>query len=114
MAEAQAQIVGHMVRFLPEEEKPHPSGHATVKLHPKLGAFVLVIVEDPRHYHTLASRLNEKRLSKDEEPNLELKGSTMEALQKMYQFGTTIRVRSRTESRADGTQVLRYSLIEKE
>lgn len=105
-----AQVIGHMVRFLPKEEKPHRSGNATTVLHPKIGAFVLVVVDDPKHYHALSSRMLEKPLDQDADPGSESTAPIMAALQKAYPFGTMIKVRAKQDDR---TNTMRYSLIEK-
>ena len=108
MSQATVQIVGHMVRFMPEEEKLHYGGRATLQLHAKVGAFVLVVADDPKHYHTLASRVHEKDNVK-EDPGPEVTGPVMESLQKAFPFGTKITVGSRKDDR----QITRYFLLEK-
>ena len=49
-AEVSAQIIGHMVRFMPKEEKKIRGTKDTRIMAPKVGAFVIVVVDDPAHY----------------------------------------------------------------
>lgn len=105
MKDVTAEVVGHMVRFLPRQEHEHKSGNATTVLHPKLGRYILVCVEgEINQWHTLTVSLD--RWDKEMPPEVVDKEAVMDRLRKEYPCFTAITLKEKKDDKG----VKRFSL----
>ena len=106
----QGRVVGHVVRFLPQQKKDRGGG-VTILKKPKIGAFVTIQVDDKRVY-TVPCRASEHLLVNGEAPSEEMHREVNEHLVQSHPFRSEREFVEHITERDKGGPLKRYELVD--